>query len=187
MKRLLCTVMLMSLLAGVALAQTKSTTKKSAKKSAAAAAAPAKADDSGSSHVKAYTPDDVKWSAAPNALPAGAQIAVLEGDPMKAGPYTMRLKMPNGYKIPPHSHARNEHVTVLNGSVHVGMGDKFDESSMTTFGAGSFAVIDAGQHHYAMAKNDMMFKGKDTVIQLHGEGPWEIHYVNASDDPRNKK
>ena len=187
MKRLLCTVTLMSLLAGVALAQTKSTTKKSAKKSAAAAAAPAKADDSGSSHVKAYTPDDVKWSAAPNALPAGAQIAVLEGDPMKAGPYTMRLKMPNGYKIPPHSHAHPEHVTVISGSVHVGMGDKFDEKAMNTFGPGSFAVIEPGTHHYAMAKNDMMFKGKDTIIQLHGEGPWGIQYVNASDDPRNKK
>jgi opacity protein-like surface antigen len=183
MKRLMCIAMSLCLLLGVAAAQTKTTTKKSAAKSAAAA--PAK--EAGMSHVKAYTPDQVKWGPAPNALPAGAQIAVLEGDPMKPGPFTIRLKLPNNYKIPPHSHARNEHVTVLNGSVHVGMGDKFDETSMSTFGAGSYAVIDAGQHHYAMAKNDMMFKGKDTVIQLHGEGPWEIHYVNASDDPRNKK
>jgi quercetin dioxygenase-like cupin family protein len=186
MKRLMCISLSMCLLLGVAAAQTKTSTKKSAAKSTPAAAS-AKAADTGSSHVKAYTPEDVKWSPAPNALPAGAQIAVLEGDPMKAGPYTMRLKMPNGYKIPPHSHGRNEHVTVLSGSMHVGMGDSFDEKSTKTFGPGSFAVIEAGQHHYAMAKNDMMFKGKDTVIQLHGEGPWEIHYVNSSDDPRNKK
>ena len=186
MKRLMLAFLTVCLLLGVVAAQTKTSTKKSAAKTASAAE-PAKAAPAGSSHVKAYTPEDVKWSAAPNALPAGAQIAILEGDPMKPGPFTMRLKMPNGYKIPPHSHAKNEHVTVLSGSIHVGMGDKFDEQAMKTFGGGSFAVIEAGQHHYAMAKNDMMFKGKDTVIQLHGEGPWEIHYVNASDDPRNKK
>ena len=186
MKRLFCSVMTLCLLLGVATAQTKTTTKKSAAKTAAATA-PAKAADAGSAHVKAFTPDQVEWGPAPNALPAGAQIAILEGDPMKAGPYTIRLKLPNNYKIPPHSHSRNEHVTVINGSIHVGMGDKFDEQATTTFGTGSFAVIEAGQHHYGVAKNDMMFKGKDTVLQLHGEGPWEIHYVNASDDPRNKK
>ena len=185
MKRLTFAALSVCLLLGLTAAQTKTATKKSAAKSAPAAA-PAKSDE-GMSHVKAYTADDVKWSAAPNALPAGAQIAILEGDPMKAGPYTMRLKMPNGYKIPPHFHSKNEHVTVLSGTVHVGMGDSFDEKNMKSFGGGSFAVIEAGQHHFAMAKNDMMFKGKDTVIQLHGEGPWEIHYVNPSDDPRNKK
>ena len=184
MKRLMCTVMSVCLLLGVAATQTKTTTKKSAAKSAPAAAAKS---DAGMSHVKAFTPDQIKWGPAPNALPAGAQIAVLEGDPMKPGPFTIRLKFPNNYKIPPHSHSRTEHVTIISGSMHVGMGDKFDEAAMTTFGTGSFAAIEPGQHHYAMAKNDMMFKGKDTTIQLHGEGPWEIHYVNASDDPRNKK
>jgi len=186
MKRLVYVVLTLCLLLGVVAAQTKTSTKKSAAK-AAPAAAPAKAADSGSSHVKAYTPEDVKWSPATNAIPAGAQMAVLEGDPMKAGPYTMRLKMPNGYKIAPHFHAKNEHVTVLSGNIHVGMGDSFDEKSMKSFGAGSFAVINAGSHHYAMAKNDNVLKGRDTIIQLHGEGPWEIHYVNPSDDPRNKK
>jgi len=185
MKRLLSIAMSMCLLLGVAAAQTKTSTKKSAAKSTAPAAA--KAAPAGASHVKAYSPDDVKWSAAPNALPAGAQIAVLEGDPMKAGPYTMRLKLPNNYRIPPHSHAKTEHVTVLNGNIRVGMGDTFDEKSMNSFGAGSFAAIEPGAHHYAMVKNDNILKGHDTIIQLHGEGPWEIHYVNASDDPRNKK
>ena len=142
MKRLLSIAMSMCLLLGVAAAQTKTTTKKSAAKGAPAKAAPA-----GSTHVKAYSPDDVKWTPAPNALPAGAQIAVLEGDPMKAGPYTMRLKLPNNYRIPPHSHSKTEHVTVLNGNIRVGMGDTFDEKSMNSFGTGSFAVIDPGTHH----------------------------------------
>jgi ChrR-like protein with cupin domain len=184
MKRLMCTVMTLCLLLGVATAQTKTKTKKSAAKTAPAAA---KAAPAGPSHVKAYSPDDVKWTTAPNALPAGAQIAVLEGDPMNAGPYTMRLKLPNNYRIPPHSHAKTEHVTVLNGSIRVGMGDSFDEKNMNSFGAGSFAAIEPSAHHYAMVKNVNVLKGRDTILQLHGEGPWEIHYVNASDDPRNKK
>jgi hypothetical protein len=185
MKRILLTTLSVCLLLGLSAAQSKTSTKKSAAKAAPAAAAPAK--EAGPSHVKAYTPDQVKWGSGPNALPAGAQMAVLEGDPMKPGPFTIRLKFPNNYRIPPHSHGRTEHVTVLSGSIHVGMGDKFDEKSMTSFGPGSFAAIEPGAHHYGMVKNDNFLKGRETIIQLHGEGPWEIKYVNASDDPRNKK
>jgi quercetin dioxygenase-like cupin family protein len=127
-----------------------------------------------------YTPDKLQWGPAPDVLPAGAQLAVVEGDPMKPGPYTMRLKMPAGYKIAPHHHARREHVTVVSGEFKVGMGDKFDESMMNTFSSGSFAWLAPTVHHYAMA-------GPETVIQLHGTGPWEIVYINPSDDPRKTK
>ncbi len=129
-------------------------------------------------HVKTYAPDALNWSAAPNALPPGAQLAVLEGNPMEAGAYTMRLKMPDGYKIPPHHHARREHVTVISGAFKVGMGDNFDAGKMNEFGPGSFAYLEPTVHHYAMAKGE-------AVIQLHGTGPWEIMYVNLSDDPRH--
>ncbi|MFL6301878.1 MAG: cupin domain-containing protein [Terriglobales bacterium] len=185
MKRLICTALAVCLLLGVAAAQTKTKTKKSAAK--AEPAASAKAPDAGSTHVKAYSPDDMKWTAASNSLPAGAQVAVLEGDPMKSGPYTIRLKFPNNYRIPPHYHSKVEHVTVISGNLRVGMGDTVDEKSMNGFGPGSFAAIEPNTHHYGLVKNDNILKGKGTVIQLHGEGPWDIHYVNASDDPRNKK
>src|SRR6266851_584811 len=128
-------------------------------------------------HVKTYTPDAIHWGAAPNALPSGAQLAVLEGDPTKPGAYTMRLKMSDGYKIPPHHHLRREHVTVISGAFKVGMGDSFDEGKMNEFAPGSFAYLEPTAHHYAMAKGE-------TVIQLHGAGPWEIKYVNPADDPR---
>jgi quercetin dioxygenase-like cupin family protein len=128
-------------------------------------------------HVKTYTPDAISWGAAPNALPSGAQLAVLEGDPTKPGAYTMRLKMSDGYKIPPHHHLRREHVTVISGAFKVGMGDSFDEGKMNEFAPGSFAYLEPTVHHYAMAKGE-------TVIQLHGAGPWEIKYVNPADDPR---
>ncbi len=128
-------------------------------------------------HVKTYTPDAIRWGAAPDALPSGAQLAVLEGDPTKPGAYTMRLKMPDGYKIPPHHHLRREHVTVISGAFKVGMGDSFDVGKMNEFAPGSFAYLEPTVHHYAMAKGE-------TEIQLHGTGPWEIKYVNPADDPR---
>src|SRR5947199_8519567 len=103
MKRLMCTAMSLCLLLGVAAAETKTSTKKSAAKSAPAAAS-AKAADASSAHVKAYTPEQMKWSAGPNALPAGAQLAVLEGDPMKMGPVTIRLKFRTSYQLRRHSH-----------------------------------------------------------------------------------
>jgi len=127
--------------------------------------------------VKTYSGNDLNWGPAPAVLPAGAKLAVLEGNPMQPGPYTMRLQMPAGYKISPHHHHAREHVTVISGEFLVGMGDKFDESKMSSFSPGAFAYLEPTVHHYAMAKGD-------TVIQLHGQGPWQIIYVNPADNPQ---
>lgn len=129
----------------------------------------------------AFTPDQVKYGPVPNFLPAGAQLAVLEGDPMAAsGDFTIRLKMPDGYKVAPHTHPHRENVTVLSGTLKVGMGDQFDASKMMSFGAGSFAYLDPAVHHYAMASGE-------TVIQIHGMSPAKFNYINAADDPTPKK
>jgi quercetin dioxygenase-like cupin family protein len=128
----------------------------------------------GQAHVT--TPDHLTWVAAPAVLPAGARLAVLEGDPSKAGPFTMRLSMPAGYRIPPHFHQVDEHVTVISGAFQVGMGDTFDEGKLTTLPPGTFGVIPPGMRHYARAD-------KATVIQLHGIGPWGLTYVNRADQP----
>lgn len=129
----------------------------------------------------AFTPDQVKFGPAPPFLPAGAQLAVLEGDPMAAsGDYTIRLKMPDGYKIAPHTHPQRENVTVLSGTLKVGMGDKSDASKMMSFGAGSFAYLDPSMHHYAAASGE-------TVIQIHGMSPVKFNYINPGDDPSGKK
>lgn len=85
--------------------------------------------------------------------------------------------MPSGYKIPPHHHHAREHVTVISGEFLVGMGDKFDEGKMSSFSPGAFAYLEPTVHHYAMAKGD-------TVIQLHGQGPWQIIYINPADNPQ---
>jgi Cupin domain len=129
----------------------------------------------------AFTPDQVKYGPVPAFLPAGAQLAVLEGDPMAAtGDYTIRLKMPDGYKIAPHTHPRRENVTVISGTLKFGMGDQFDAAKMTAFPTGSFAFVDPSMHHYAMATGD-------TVIQIHGKSPVKVNYINPADDPSSKK
>jgi quercetin dioxygenase-like cupin family protein len=124
-------------------------------------------------------PDAVKWGPGPPALPAGASASVLEGDPAKAGVFTLRFRFPDGYKIAPHYHPGMEHITVMSGSLMVGMGDTFDEGQMSTLPAGSFGAIPPRMNHYAMAHGE-------TVIQLHGTGPWRLVYLNKTDDPRTK-
>src|SRR5215475_10952551 len=72
--------------------------------------------------------DDIQWGPAPPIFPKGAEFAVLQGDPSSTNEFTVRLRFPNGYKIPPHTHPTIENVTVLKGTFLAGMGDKLDES-----------------------------------------------------------
>ena len=127
-----------------------------------------------------FTPAEVKWGAPPPFLAAGAQIAVLEGDPMaSSGDFTIRIKMPSGYKIAPHSHPARENITVISGSFKVGMGDKVEAGKMKLLPAGSFAYMDPGMNHYAIAVGA-------TVVQVHGMSPVKFNYVNPADDPSKK-
>ena len=129
----------------------------------------------------AFAPDQVKWGPPPPVLEPGAQFAVLEGDPMSdSGDFTIRLKMPSGFKIAPHWHPKRENVTVISGTFKVGMGDNFDQSKMMSFAAGSFAYLDPDMHHYAMADGEV-------IVQVHGMSPLQINYVHPEDDPSKKK
>ena len=125
-------------------------------------------------------PDDIKWGDPGPGLPPGAQAAVLEGNPKEAGLFTMRLKVPAGWKVMPHRHPADEHVTVIEGSCYMGLGEKFDEKTATTMPTGAFAVMKTGTVHYFFTK-------KPCIVQVHGMGPWGITYINPADDPRNKK
>ncbi len=130
--------------------------------------------------VGIFPPSEIKWTNGPASLPAGAKLAVLEGDPAKEGFFTMRLWLPDGFKVPPHWHPKVEHGTVISGTFNMGMGEKFDQKATRAMPAGTFGFWQAEMRHFAWAKGD-------TVLQLHGIGPWTITYVNPSDDPRNKK
>jgi hypothetical protein len=132
-----------------------------------------------SEHAIIVQPDQVAYGPAPAALPPGAELAILEGKPAEPGPFTMRLRLPDGYRIPPHYHPAIEHVTVLEGTFKVGMGDKFDASALKPLPTGTFGALQPGTRHFAQAQ------GK-TVVQVHGVGPWKLVYVNPTDDPRNK-
>ena len=124
-------------------------------------------------------PDDVKWGPSPPGLPAGAMVAVLTGDPSKSGPYVLRAKLPDGYKVPPHWHPTDENVTVLQGTLMVGKGEKLSAEASQPLSAGSFMRMPKDMRHFAWAKGE-------TVIQVHGIGPFDISYVNAAEDPRKK-
>ncbi|MBV9570008.1 MAG: cupin domain-containing protein [Alphaproteobacteria bacterium] len=120
----------------------------------------------------------VKWGPAHPALPPGAQTALMAGDPAGTGFVSIRAKMPAGYKVPPHFHPTDEHVTVLSGTMAFGMGDMIDAKSAKTVNRGGYFAAPANMHHYAMAKTA-------AVIQIDFMGPFGITYVNPGDDPRH--
>lgn len=126
-----------------------------------------------------FPPDAVKWQDGPPPLEKGAKVALLEGNPAEPGPFTIRLSLPDGFQIKPHWHPAVEHITVVSGTFNVGMGDTFDASKGTVLPTGTFAYLAPEMHHYAWATGP-------TVLQLHGDGPWQINYVNPADDPRKR-
>jgi mannose-6-phosphate isomerase-like protein (cupin superfamily) len=125
-------------------------------------------------------PERIDWKRDHPALPPGAQYAVLQGDPSAPGPFTMRLRVPAEYRIPPHTHPQAEHVTVLSGALRLGMGQRFDEGALQELPAGSFFVMPPGMAHFVQA-------AEETTIQLHGVGPWDIRYIDPGDDPRRQR
>lgn len=135
--------------------------------------------ESAEQHVL-LNPGDLKWGDVPPGLPPGAKMAFLTGDPTKKGMFTVRMQAPAGYKIPPHSHPTAENITVISGTFSVGTGDKFEETAGKQLEAGGFVVLPAGMNHYAWSNGE-------TIIQIHGKGPFQIKYVNPADDPRNAK
>jgi quercetin dioxygenase-like cupin family protein len=125
------------------------------------------------------TPGDMKWGPAPPVLPAGAQVAVLDGDPFKPGFFTLRLKFPDGYKIPAHTHPTDENIVVVQGVFKAGMGDAYTESALHDFPVGSFLKMPRQMRHFASAKGE-------TIVQIYGTGPFVVNYVNPNDDPTKK-
>ena len=121
----------------------------------------------------------VKWGPGPDFLPHGARFAVIQGDPSGSGVYTIRLRLPNNYRFPPHFHPTDEHVTVLAGTFLVGMGDTVNLRHTQRLTAGGFITAPANAHHFATARGV-------TVLQVSGEGPFAITYVKDTDDPRHK-
>ena len=129
--------------------------------------------------VNTVLPQDIKWGPAPAMLPAGAEAAVLFGDPSKEGYFVLRLKFPAGYSVAPHTHPVDEVVTVISGTFYKGMGETADRRKAQPLPAGSFFALPPGKAHY-------VFMQEETVIQISTKGPWGLTYINPKDDPRQK-
>jgi hypothetical protein len=127
-----------------------------------------------------YPADQIVWQEGPASLPKGARFAVLEGDPSREGPFVFRVKTPDGYRIPPHTHPKTERITVISGTFHIGMGEKFDPRAGKPMPAGTYGYWAAGMKHFVWATGQ-------TVVQFHGMGPWSIEYLNPDDDPRRQR
>ena len=138
-----------------------------------------KQKSSGAAEPKMLAVAEMQWQEGPPSLPAGAQMVVLDGDPGKKGSFTLRLRMPAGYKIPPHTHPTAERVTVISGAVYLGIGEKFDESAGRELKAGDFAVLPAGVPHFAWSP-------AEAVLQIHSEGPFQRKFVDPADDSKSK-
>jgi hypothetical protein len=130
--------------------------------------------------MQVYPPRETAWGKGPASLPPGAEMVVLEGDPSKEGPFVFRVRAPDGYTIPPHTHPKAERITVIAGTFHIAMGEKLDKAAGQAMPAGSFGYWPAGMKHFAWVTGE-------TIVQVHGFGPWVIRYLNPADDPRNTK
>ncbi len=128
--------------------------------------------------ANAQTAAPALWGPAPAVFPAGARMAVLQGDPSQPGLFTVRLELPNGYRVQPHLHPADEMLTVISGTFLLGMGDTLDAARTTVITAGGFGTVEAKMHHYAIARGR-------TVVQVHAMGPFVLTYVRPEDDPRN--
>jgi quercetin dioxygenase-like cupin family protein len=124
-------------------------------------------------------PSEIKWTDAPSIGP-GAKLAVLEGDIKQAAPFTMRIKLPPDFKVPTHTHPVFERVTVLSGMFHMGIGETFDHTKARAYPAGGVAMMPPGMPMFAFTTD------QETVIQIHGTGPWGINYLNPAEDPSKK-
>ena len=124
------------------------------------------------------TADEFKWVDIPS-LPPGAKLAVIQGPLNQAVPVTFRVKFPANYQLPAHWHPAIEHVTVMSGTFNMGMGDQLDRAKTKALTAGAIAIMQPKTTHFAWTK-------EETIVQVHGMGPWGVTYVNPADDPRKQ-
>ena len=123
--------------------------------------------------------EDVMWKSFP-AFPALARLAVLVGDPAKAGPYVIRVRLPGNVKMMPHRHPEDRVYTVISGVFYIGLGEKFDETKLMAFAPGSVIVLPGNQSHFHWAKSG------DYITQVSALGPLGLEYIDPVDDPQRQ-
>ncbi len=127
---------------------------------------------------RAVLPEDVDWKPFA-AFPASVRLAVLVGHPSEAGPYTIRVRVPQGVKLMPHRHPEDRVYTVISGVFYMGLGDRFNPDALQAYPPGSVIVLPGNTSHFHWAKSS------EYVAQVTAIGPLGLEYISATDDPRN--
>jgi quercetin dioxygenase-like cupin family protein len=126
------------------------------------------------------TPAELAWKPAGAAFPPGSEVAALYGDPSKPGPFALRVRAPKGYRLAPHTHPGPELVTVLSGALRIGVGGRVDPAAEQVVRTGGFSAMPPGLAHWVAVEEDV-------VLQIGGDGPWGIDYLDPEDDPRRAR
>ena len=145
--------------------------------SAALAASPGLAKHKAAPAKAKAAPAELKWADVPPMLPPGAQMAVVSGDPTKAGKFVIQLKMPTNYAVPAHWHPTDEKVTLVSGKLSYGMSDRLDKAAAQPLAEGASVTMKAKMHHWVLT-------GDGATVQVEAMGPFQITYVDPSTDPR---
>jgi quercetin dioxygenase-like cupin family protein len=143
-----------------------------------AATATVRPHQPGQSAFKAILPEEIEWEPFA-AFPSSARLAVVVGQPLEDGPYTIRVKVPRGVRLMPHKHPEDRIYTVISGIFYVGLGDRFDSEKLVAYPPGAVIILPGNTSHFHWAKSG------DYITQVTGLGPLGIEYMNSNDDPRS--
>jgi len=133
----------------------------------------------GEADFRSVLPEDIDWKPFA-AFPPSARLAVVVGDPTKAGPYVIRVKVPSGVRLMPHKHPEDRVYTITSGVFYIGLGDQFDANKLQAYPPGSVIVLPGKTPHFHWARSG------EYVSQVQGIGPLGLEYLDSRDDPRNK-
>jgi quercetin dioxygenase-like cupin family protein len=139
----------------------------------------ARSHQPGQSVFKAILPEEIGWKPFPE-FPPSARLAIVVGQPLQDGPYTIRVKVPGGVKLMPHRHPEDRVYTVISGVFYIGLGDKFDAEKLHAYPPGSVIVLPGNTSHFHWAKSG------EYITQVTAIGPLGLEYIDAKDDPRNE-
>ena len=134
----------------------------------------------GQSDFRAILPEKIDWKPFA-AFPPSARLAIVVGQPLQEGPYTIRVKVPEGLKLMPHRHPEDRVYTVISGTFYIGLGDEFDAEKLQAYPPGAVIILPGNTSHFHWAKSG------EYVTQVTAIGPLGLEYVNSNDDPRNHK
>jgi quercetin dioxygenase-like cupin family protein len=133
----------------------------------------------GQAVFKAILPEMIEWKPFA-AFPPSARLAIVVGQPLREGPYTVRVKVPGGVKLMSHSHPEDRVYTVISGIFYIGLGDEFDAEKLQAYPPGSVIILPGNTSHFHWAKSG------EYITQVTAIGPLGLEYIDAKDDPRNE-